>query len=77
MPEKEKVEEFFNCLEQYISDKAQDIVDNNSKDLWDSFVGLGSLDSYGKLRVSLYDLFDLKIVDSEEEQEMDERIFGF
>jgi hypothetical protein len=60
MSKREKIENFLLCLDNYVSDKAQDIVNSNDNDAWDSMVGFSAIASGEKLSAALYDLFDLE-----------------
>ena len=62
---KEKIDNFLSDLKEFISTKAQDIVDSSNADCWDSMVGMSSYGAESKLDESLYKLFDIE----EEENE--------
>ena len=64
----EKINEFLYNLKDFISTKAQDIVDSANADCWDSMVGMSSYNAESKLEKSLYKLFDIEIEEEEEEE---------
>ena len=58
---KKDIDNFLSHLKDFVSSKAQDIVDSANADCWDSMVGMGSFASEEKLGKSLYKLFDIDI----------------
>ena len=66
---KEKIDDFLYDLKDFISTKAQDIVDSANADCWDSMVGMSSYNAESKLEKSLYKLFDIE--EDEEDEEDD------
>ena len=57
----ENIGTFLSDLKDFVSLKAQDIVDSGNSDCWDSCVGMGSLSSESNLEKSLYKLFGIRI----------------
>ncbi len=64
---KEKINDFLYCLKDFISTKAQDIVDSANRSCWDSMAGMSSYNSESKLEKSLYKLFDIEEDEEDEE----------
>ncbi len=56
---KEKVDEFFEDLKEFISAIANDAIVSNA-DCWDSMAGMSSYGAESKLGESLYKLFDIE-----------------
>ncbi len=69
MAKKEQIDEFLLDLKEFISTKAQDIVDSANADSWDSMVGMSSYRAESKLEKSLYKLFNIEIEINEEEDD--------
>ncbi len=62
-----KIDEFLLSLKEFISTKAQDIVDSANVDCWDSMVGMSSYKAESNLEKSLYKLFNIEIEEENEE----------
>lgn len=65
----ENIGNFLSDLKEFISAKAQDIIDLGNSDCWDSCAGMGSLTSESNLEKSLYKLCGIEIEEDEEEEE--------
>jgi len=59
----EDIDDFLSNLKDFVSAKAQDIVDSANAVCWDSMCGMSSFSFEEKLEKSLYKLFDIEIED--------------
>lgn len=66
---REEINDFLLDLKEFISTKAQDIVDSTGADCWDSMVGMSSYESECKLEKSLYKLFGIEIGDDDADED--------
>lgn len=64
----EDIDNFLSKLSDFVSSKAQDIVDSANTNCWDSMAGMSSFADEEKLEKSLYKLFDIEIESNENDR---------